>query len=87
MYENRNNVYKTESMRRIATVVTLRNERSKVSEIRCSYPVSLAINTSVLCIHDTNQYPIPIPLRAGSDPNIRRSDNSLRSRMCCYGNM
>lgn len=35
------------------------NERSKVNE-DVVYPASLVVNTSVSCIYDTDQYPIPI---------------------------
>lgn len=50
-------------------------------------PRVLAVNTLVSYIYDTDQYPIPIPLYAGNDPDPRKLGNSLRSRVCCKENM
>lgn len=50
-------------------------------------PRVLAVNTLVSYIYDTDQYPIPIPLCAGSDLDPRKLGNSLRSRVSCKENM
>lgn len=55
------------SRRDNGTGVARRSERRMVNA--AIYPASLTVNTWVSCIYDTDQYPIPILLCAGSDPD------------------